>query len=279
MTAETEERLRELENKNIEFEDEIQCLTEENITINAKNKELLEIINKLNTRLMELNRLIYDFSRDRPQEEVMKVNAQLIREVDKIKSDKMMVEAELHKLKEALEKLKIRPSRPEKKGLDYPNSPASFHFDEEDNEIFGESFVIDSNNKELEEKLRKVEEELQASQQMIDDKNKNIAELEEHIERLEAAPKPSELEGRKSESFEMMNNDNIRHIRDVLLKFLRNVPPSDKSNEALLDVVFDMLHMKHEEVRDIKESRNKLKGVETPNKKKKGGNIFSRMLT
>lgn len=279
MTAETEERLRELENKNIEFEDEIQCLTEENITINAKNKELLEIINKLNTRLMELNKLIYDFSRDRPQEEVMKVNAQLIREVDKIKSDKMMVEAELHKLKEALEKLKIRPSRPEKKGLDYPNSPASFHFDEEDNEIFGESFVIDSNNKELEEKLRKVEEELQASQQMIDDKNRNIAELEEHIERLETAPKPSELEGRKSESFEMMNNDNIRHIRDVLLKFLRNVPPSDKSNEALLDVVFDMLHMKHEEVRDIKESRNKLKGVETPNKKKKGGNIFSRMLT
>jgi hypothetical protein len=55
MTTETEERIRELENKNIEFEDELQSMREENVMIILKNKELLEYINLLNIRLKEMN--------------------------------------------------------------------------------------------------------------------------------------------------------------------------------------------------------------------------------
>lgn len=221
--------------------------------------------------------MVYDFSRDKPQEEVMKVNADLIREIDRIKSEKMMAEAELYKIKDAIERRKNRTSRPEtKKNIDYPNSPASFDFDGEDNEIFGESFVIDSNNKELEEKLNSIQEELIAAKETIEQKEKHITILQDQIDDSEGVKKSESIELKKSESFEMMNNDNIKHIKATLLQFLKSVPPTDKNNEALLNVIFDMLYMRPEEIRDMKETRSKLKQVDTPKKKATG--IFGRML-
>lgn len=274
MTVETEERLRELENKNIEFEDEIQSLTEENNSLNIKNKELLVVINALNTRLKEINNLVYDFSRDKPNEEVLKTNADLIRQIDQVKSDKMMVEQDLKKLKEALEKHNIRPSRPETKNIEYPNSPTSFVFDGEDNEIFGESFIIDSSNKELEEKIKNLEEELRAAQSTIQQKNETIVELETKLEEMEQEQKvPNEP---KSSSFEMMNNDNIKHIKEVLIKFLKNMPRSSKDNEMLLDIVFSMLHMQESEIKEIRLARQKITPPDPPAKKKSG--LFGRMM-
>lgn len=280
MTTETEERLRELENKNIEFEDEIQSLQEENSMLINKNKELLEIINLLNIRLKEMNALVYDFSRDKPQEEIMKTNADLIRELDKLKSNKMEIENELQKLKEAIEKRKMRTSKPEhKKDINYPNSPQSFDFDGDDNEIFGESFVIDSSNKELEERLRNVEEELRAAHQTIEIKEKNIAEMQETIEEMEIAVKSSTVDMKKSESFEMMNSETLKGIKGTLLQFLKKVPPTDKNNELLLNVLLDMLHMKQGEIREIDEIRKKLNSKDTPVKKKQSsGGLFSRIL-
>jgi len=175
--------MRDLENKNIEFEQEIQSLQEDNNMISIKNKELLLIINLLNIRLREINRQLFDFSRDKPHEEILNANACLINEIDKVKEERMMVEVELAKLKGAIEKRKSRlsrPSKPEKgKGFDCPNSPEFFNFDGEENDVFGDSFIIDSNNKELEDKCRQVEEELNAARETIIHKNRNIVELEE----------------------------------------------------------------------------------------------------
>jgi len=276
MTTETSERLRELENKNIEYEDEIQSLNEENNMINYKNKELLEIINLLNIRLKELNRLVYDFSRDKPQDETMKTNAELINQIDGVKEEKMMIETELNKLKVAIEKHKIRTSRPEaKKDFDYPNSPASFDFDGEDNEIFGESFVIDSSNKEFEEKYRILQDEMKEAQDTLEDKDNEIKYLTSQIFEFEKSLKSGQLDLKKSESFEIMNSDTIGSIKGVLIQFLSSVPISDKTNESLLDVLFDMLHITHQETIKIKEARKKLVNSDTP--KKKNG-FFSRMI-
>jgi flagellar motility protein MotE (MotC chaperone) len=278
MTTETEERLRELENKNIEFEDELQSMREENAMVIIKNKELLEYINLLNIRLREINNLVYDYSRDKPHEEVMKINADLIREIDSVKSEKMMIEIELTKIKDAIERRKLRSSKPEtKKDVEYPNSPASFDFDGEDNEIFGESFVIDSNNKELEQKLYNIEEDLIAAKDTIDQKNKNIIDLQEQIEDLESMKRSKSIDVKKSESFEMMNSDTIKNIKGTLLQFLKNVPPTEKNNEVLLNVIFDMLYMTTNEIKEMKEIRAKFKQIDTPKKKKTGG-IFGRML-
>lgn len=229
-----------------------------------------------------MNALVYDFSRDRSHEEMFKTNADLITELDKVKNHKMMVDAELKKFKEAVEKRKIRTSRPDtKKEFDYPNSPASFDFEGDENEIFGESFVIDSSNKELEERLRNIEEELRQAKQDIESKDKNIVELKETIEELESVPKSASIDMRKSESFEMMNNDTIQNIKATLLQFLKNVPPTDKNNELLLSVIFDMLHMNAKELQDVKESRAKFASKDTPQKKKQSskGGLFSKLLT
>ena len=74
----------------------------------------------------------------------------------------------------------------------------------------------------------------------------------------------------------MMNSETLMNIKGTLLQFLKNVPFSDKNNEILLSVVFDMLHMTTQEIKSIKEERSALKKVETP--KKKSGSIFSKLL-
>ncbi|CAI2380107.1 unnamed protein product [Moneuplotes crassus] len=276
LTAETEDRLRELENKNLEFEQEIQSLHEENVAFNSKNTELLCYINVLNIRIKELNGLIYDFSRDKTNEEILNRNAALIAKIDKIKQENMETEVELEKLKTAIERRKIRLSRPSKldakKEFEGRQSQESFHFDA-DNDIFSDSFIIDSNNKELEDKCKQIEEELNAANDLITQKNKQIVELEGVVEKLE-----SDIENKKkSESFEVMNSDSLKHIKGTLIQFLRNVPFTEKNNEILLNVVFDMLYMTSKEIKDIKEARNKLQKSDTP-KKKKGSGLFSRLI-
>ena len=280
MTIDVEEKILSLEQKNIEYEEEIQCIKEDNISLNLKNNELQDAITRLNIRIKELNNLVYDFSRDKAQDEVVEMNRKLIRELDNIKSEKMMIEIELNKVKDILQKRKGRTSKPENKNRhNDPNSPYSFEFDGEGNEIFGDSFLIDSGNKELEEKINNLEDELKWAQNNIQNKNKEIIDLESKIEELEADLRNSEQ--KKSESFEMVNNDNIQHIKGVLLKFLRNVHMSDDGNESLLTVLFSMLHLSDKEITEIKDSRKKLTETKSqitkPKQEKKGG-FLSRML-
>ena len=77
----------------------------------------------------------------------------------------------------------------------------------------------------------------------------------------------------------MVNNDNIQHIKGVLLKFLRNIRMSDEGNESLLTVLFSMLHLSDKEVVEIKESRKKLSDYKpSVVKQEKRGGFFTRML-
>jgi len=195
----------------------------------------------------------------------------------------MIVEVELNKLKEIFDKRK-RHSRPENKNKDRPSSPNSFLFDDENNEVFGDSFLIDTTNKELEAKIANLENEQKTLQQIIKDKQEEINGLRATIYEYEGGSGKLS-EPKKSESFEFMNSDNIKHIRDVLFKFLKKVPYSDPSNEALLEIVFSMLYMKENEITEIKESRDIISGIkkkEKPKEKpkeapKKSKNIFGRL--
>ena len=280
MTIDVEEKILSIEQKNIEYEEEIQCVKEENASLNLKNNELQDVITRLNIRLKEMNNLLYDFSRDKAQDEVVQMNRKLIRELDSVKSEKMMIEIELNKVKDMLQMRKGRVSRPENRNkLNDPNSPNSFEFDRNGNEIFGDSFLIDSSNKELEEKIKFLESDLKGAQDTIGTKNKEIIDLESRIEDLETDLRNSEQ--KKSESFEMVNNDNIQHIKGVLLKFLRNVKLSDEGNESLLNVLFSMLHLSDKEIMEIRDTRKKLAEAKTlPNKQKqeKKGGFLSKLL-
>lgn len=192
MTSEIENKIREVENKNLEYENEIQSLREELSSSTLKNNELLDIISRLNIRLKEQNNLVYDFSRDKAQDEIMNMNKSLVREIDKAKSEKMMAEVELNKLKDIVYKMKLRASKTKSlRENDAANSPMSFEFDG-DNEVFGDSFLIDQSNKELEEKIRQYEEKAKAIEvqkssleRTVEMKNKQISELEAQLEELE----------------------------------------------------------------------------------------------
>ena len=228
-------------------------------------------INLLNLRLKEMNQLVYDFSRDKSSDDVLKQNADLIRSLDLVKSEKMMLDAELKKYKEAIDRQKIRKSIPKKHGDD-PSSPDSFEFDGQ-NELFGDSFVIDTGNKEMEDRIEALQSQINVLEQTDSDKQELIKKMQQTIDELEADVTkhggPSSL---TSDSFEMTNSNSMNHIKEVLLQFLRKVPISDPGNEELLTIVFNMLRMKPNEIDEIRTSRENLsKNKGTPQKKSSGG--------
>lgn len=280
MTIDVEEKILTLEQKNIEYEEEIQCVKEENVSLSLKNNDLHDIITRLNIRLKELNNLVYDFSREKTQSEVVQMNRKLIRELDNVRSEKMMIEVELNKVKDILQKRKGRVSKPENRNKqNEPHSPNSFEFDRDGNVMFGDSFLIDSSNKELEERIKFLETDLNNAQDNLSSKNKEIIDLESRVEDLEAELR--NCEQKKSESFEVVNSDNIQHIKGVLLKFLRNVRLSDEGNESLLNVLFSMLHLSDKEIMEIRDTRKKIpefKPQQSKQKPEKKGGFLSKLL-
>jgi len=52
----------------------------------------------------------------------------------------------------------------------------------------------------------------------------------------------------------MFSSNSAAHVKDVLLKYLRNTPFSEPRNEALLEVVFSILHITDQEKQDIREA-------------------------
>lgn len=205
-----------LEERNNELEDENLILSEEHKITMSINKEFYLFLNKLHSKIREMNSIIYEGVKI--QSDAQFDYEELSQNLSKVKEFKTSIESDLNKLSHAVEKFRVRKSKPEK--MDHPNSPASFDFDGDDNEIFGESFVIDSNNKELEEKLAKVEEELKQTLNQIEEKDKTIEDLKTQVEELEKGGRSSTLDMKKSESFEMMNSESISHIKNVLIQFL-----------------------------------------------------------
>ena len=219
LTAETSDHIRGLELKNIEYESEIQSLSEENSSLQIKNQELMIYINLLNIRLKEMNQLVYDFSRDKPQNEILIQNADLIRDIDKIKSDKMMLEAEIRKYKDAVERQKIRKSKPDRLNNVDPDEPGSF-LSVDGKDLFSDSFLND-NDKQLKENIEILEKQVQEYEQIVSQKQQEIEKLKNEVEELETVIAQKNPERTKTDiSFDFINHKDVHHIKDLLQKFL-----------------------------------------------------------
>ena len=219
LTAETSDHIRGLELKNIEYESEIQSLSEENSSLQIKNQELMIYINLLNIRLKEMNQLVYDFSRDKPQNEILIQNADLIRDIDKIKSDKMMLEAEIRKYKDAVERQKLRKSKPDRLNNVDPDEPGSF-LSVDGKDLFSDSFLND-NDKQLKENIEILEKQVQEYKQIVSQKQQEIEKLKNEVEELETVIAQKNPERTKTDiSFDFINHKDVHHIKDLLQKFL-----------------------------------------------------------
>lgn len=68
----------------------------------------------------------------------------------------------------------------------------------------------------------------------------------------------------------------IDHVKDILLKFLKETPMTNESNEQLLMIVFSMLYMTKSQIDEIQKSRKDISAImlEEIGKKKKKGGVF-----
>lgn len=68
----------------------------------------------------------------------------------------------------------------------------------------------------------------------------------------------------------------IDHVKDILLKFLKETPITSESNEQLLMIVFSMLYMTKSQIDDIQRARKEITAIIQDDmlKKKKKGGVF-----
>lgn len=93
---------------------------------------------------------------------------------------------------------------------------------------------------------KSVEEAFQHISKSFEIENDDIPSLKAKIDQLELQLK-GYRDGWKSDSFEMFASNSAAHVKDVLLKYLRNTPLSEPSNEKLLEVIFSILHIEQQE--------------------------------
>ena len=98
---------------------------------------------------------------------------------------------------------------------------------------------LESENLELRQKLSTVEKQLETLNEKNDSENEDGGSL-------------------------------IPHIKVTLIQFLRNVPFTDRQNEDLLTIIFNMMEFTDVEITDVKMSRTAIKMV-----KGKGGRAAS----
>lgn len=58
-----------------------------------------------------------------------------------------------------------------------------------------------------------------------------------------------------SDSGSDKGNNDLEHVMDILIKFLKETPLSNKSNEQLLLILFSMLEMNKPQIDEIQQSR------------------------
>ena len=63
----------------------------------------------------------------------------------------------------------------------------------------------------------------------------------------------------------------MAHLKDILCKFIKNVPLTPSHNEQMLQIVFSMLYMKDREIEEIDEVRKAI----TPHGKRDKSRGFS----
>lgn len=132
----------------------------------------------------------------------------------------------------------------------------------------------------LRDKIKSLEEDLmniQNKNNIILSQNK---QLKDEINDLEAR-----LSSRGSLTFEGETSKNkskdIDHVKDILLKFVRETPVTSKGNEQLLLIVFSMLYLSKPQMDEIQKCRKQITEqyeTEIMKRNKKGmfGGFFGR---
>ena len=97
---------------------------------------------------------------------------------------------------------------------------------------------------------------------------KEIVELESRMGSRGSLP--SEGEGTSNKY------KDIDHVKDILIKFLKETPITSEGNEQLLFLVFSMLYMTKNQIDEIQQSRKDITIAiqEELSKKKKKGGVF-----
>lgn len=279
---EVEQKLYQYDIQIIEDEDEIKNLSEninqQKLEINAlklKNLQLSKRLEEMNVLLRERNDAIG--GEEQLVEKTMKLEQELERkneEIESLKNSSIVGKADFLSQREDHSSREVEQDR----DASYKEFDAR---DYEPNELSQpRSGEIRSENDTLRRKLKEMEAE------MMDIQNRNNLimtqnhKLKEEVHELEA-----KVMSRTSLNFEdetgKTSVKDIEHLKDILMKFLKEVPLTNKSNEQLLHIVFSMLYINKPQMDEIHQARkihtaNYEEDIVQKNKKPMFGGLFSR---
>lgn len=271
-----EDKLQQYDIKIIEYEDDINILTEDVTELQLKNNQLRTSNLKYKKRIKELNAIMYDLAAG-GGELVLKA-AQSIKESDLMRERVSKLQGDIHNKNLQLASLAVGS---EANGVNV-DSAKNYADDDSPQMIVSESTpqhrdevpgdftdsislqdavssqqhqTVKDLNAQLTQKIQNQEIELE------DLRNKNgiymqqLNKMKSEIGLLEDQNVKMKEDARDTKGDE---NEDLDSIRDILLKFIRHVPIISPPNEQMLNIVYSMVNMDKEAINQITFARKEI---------------------
>ena len=285
-----EQKLHDYDLKIIEYEDDITYLNENLQEVKLEVNDLQLKNQKSQKRIEELNAIIANISRG--TNETVENFLKSYKKTNELIYKNQALQDEVEAKNEEIESLKNSSivgrgdlgslHEEDKSEGTGKNSHREYESPEIDFKGTAETRFIElkQENELLRSKIRGLEEDImdiQNRNNLIMTQNQN---LKNEVKELEA-----KLASRTSLTFEeettKKSGKDIEHVKDILVKFLKETPITSKSNEQLLMIVLSMLYLNKPQMDEIHQSRKLLtlqyeEDILKKNKKPMFGGLFKR---
>lgn len=285
-----EQKLHDYDLKIIEYEDDITYLNENLQEVKLEVNDLQLKNQKSQKRIEELNAIIANISRG--TNETVENFLKSYKKTNELIYKNQALQDEVEAKNEEIESLKNSSivgrgdlgslHEEDKSEGTGKNSHREYESPEIDFKGTAETRFIElkQENELLRSKIRSLEEDImdiQNRNNLIMTQNQN---LKNEVKELEA-----KLASRTSLTFEeettKKSGKDIEHVKDILVKFLKETPITSKSNEQLLMIVLSMLYLNKPQMDEIHQSRKLLtlqyeEDILKKNKKPMFGGLFKR---
>ena len=278
---------REQEMQLLDYEDEIHTLTEELKEEQLKHKGALAALAMQRQRVKELNLIVLSCAGSGQVDtktllELNQQNERLNKEFQAVTQENKLLESSLLSKNEQINTLRDRVDK-SGKGAAPLRTEGSFLGTEglgSPGRIFDMSSIDEKHDDlqaevlELRSKLQEAEEELAKEQSLRTTMQKQQVSLKNEVREMQ---KSTDRRG------SIESGDEILHVKDLLMNFLKRCPLTSEENESFLAIIYRMLNVTRLEIDQIRIARQSLDvdGGQSPKKSgaspKKGGGLFNRL--
>ncbi|CDW85154.1 UNKNOWN [Stylonychia lemnae] len=238
----------------IQLEDEVVLLSKEVAELRIKQVEHRILETHLRSRTIELNEMIKELTYHRDAESA---NRKVIKLMEENESLRQQVSTQSKKLHKISQKQQLTINDEDElveegdffKGIEVAdNLEKSQQPENDDVNLFDQSSLYGV--------IEGINDEERKYQNIQDDK---VKQLEIQLEEIQKQNQTLQGELQRSQQQNSSINDKalFENVKGTLIPFLKNCPMTDKNNEVILEIIFDMMEFTEAQIAEVQDIRKK----------------------